>query len=78
MPENEKFETLLLKVMSIADSEPDRRAVAFKKEILTYGELKAHLLSAASILDRMGIKAGDHVLFSAVSKPEMPVIYLAL
>ena len=43
MPENEKFETLLLKVMSIADSEPDRRAVAFKKEILTYGELKAPL-----------------------------------
>ena len=78
MPENEKFETLLLKVMSIADSEPDRRAVAFKKEILTYGELKAHLMGAASILDRMGIKAGDHVLFSAVSKPEMPVIYLAL
>ena len=35
---SEKFETLLLKVMSIADSEPDRRVVAFKKEILTYGE----------------------------------------
>ena len=72
------FETFSEAVMRLAEEIPEKEALAFRKEILTYGELKRRVLAAAGALAHFGVKRGDRVLFSAVSKPETVVAYLAV
>ena len=72
------FETFSERVMKLAEEIPDKEAVIFRKEVLTFRELKRRVLSAAGTLREAGVKKGDRVLFSAVSKPETVVAYLAV
>ena len=55
---------------------PDKEAVVFRRESLTYRELLEGARRMGAFLAANGIKAGDRVMFSAVSKPETLVIYL--
>lgn len=71
-------ELLVNRIMELAARQPDKMAVAFKKESLTYRELVGKARGIADILLKNGISAGDKVCFSAVSKPEMPAVYLGI
>ena len=72
------FDTLLNRACLLCQTQPDKLAVAFKKEQLTYAGLYKKVLGIASLLKKEGILPGDRVCFSAVSKPEMVAAYLAI
>jgi len=72
------FDTLVNRVRKLSLTQPDKLAIAFKKEKLTYNELYEKTVLVASRLRALGVHKGDAVLFSALSKPEMIVIYLAI
>lgn len=71
-------EILVNRIMELAKTRPDKMAVAFKKETLTYRELAKKAYGIAEILKKSGITEGDKVCFSAVSKTEMPTAYLGI
>lgn len=71
------YETLVNRVSALAAQHPDKLAVAFKKETLTYAELKDRMVRIGRRLAALGVKNGDRVLLSATSKPEMVAAYLA-
>lgn len=71
-------EILINRIMDLAISQPDKTAIAFKKEALTYGQLLNKIQGTASILRENGVTDGDRVCFSAVSRPEMLTTYLAI
>ncbi|MBO7710252.1 MAG: AMP-binding protein, partial [Lachnospiraceae bacterium] len=58
--------TLVTKVKEHAHIQPDRDALIFKKETLTYRELDERIAAAGELLAGMGIKKGDRVLFTAL------------
>lgn len=72
------FDTLLHKIGELACLQPDKAAVIFKKESLSYKELYRKALSICGQLETMGILPGDRICFSAVSKPEMVAAYLGI
>ena len=72
------FETLVNRICQLGDSQPDKLAVAFKQETLTYRELKQKMMDMASRIAELGVQKGDRVLFSATSKPEMVAAFLAV
>lgn len=71
-------DTLIKRISELAGCEPDRLAVAFKQDTLTYRELDIRIKKVASRLASLGVKRGDRVPFSAISKPEMVAIYLGI
>ncbi|MBQ2305228.1 MAG: acyl--CoA ligase [Firmicutes bacterium] len=72
------FDTLNARIGQLAEQHPHKLAIAFKSERLSYAELRQRVLRGARILTDLGVKRGDRVMFSAVSKPEMAVTYLAI
>lgn len=72
------YDTLVNRILFWAESRPNKLAAAFKKDRLTYGKLAEKMRYIAACLGRMGIHKGDHVLFSAVSRPEMAAVYLGI
>ncbi len=70
--------TLVQRVMELAETQPDKKAVVFRKNGLTYRELADRARQTAARLGAMGIKSGDRVLFSAPSKPETFVLLLGV
>ena len=72
------IQTLLGRVAELAETQPDRPAVSFRTETLTYAALLAKAAGIAAALTQMGIRPGDRVLFTALSKPEMAACYLGL
>lgn len=72
------MKTLITRIMEIVLDKPDKLAVAFKKEQLTYYELLEKIKSIGSCLANMGIQKGDRILFTTLSKPEMVATYLGI
>lgn len=72
------MENLLNRLIKLAAACPDKKAVIFKEEYLTYRELGRRIAGMAERLTLEGITHGDRVCFSAVSKPEMVVAYMAI
>ena len=72
------IDTLVNRIYELSLKNADKVAVAFKKDVLTYKELFAASSNMAKLLLKQGVKKGDCVSYSAVSKPEMVVTYLAL
>lgn len=72
------MENLLNRLIDLADACPDKKAVIFKEEYLTYRELCRRIAGMAEQLVSEGIVQGDRVCFSAVSKPEMVAAYMAV
>ena len=71
--------TLAEAVLAHAASQPDKTAVFFKKQAVTYGALAERMKTAALIMrDEYGVKRGDRVMMSAISKPEYIVVLLAV
>ena len=71
-------DTLINRIMELAQKQPDKMAVAFKEEQLTYAQLIEKIKSVGSTLANMNVKKGDRVLFTALSKPEMVAVYLGI
>lgn len=72
------METLLERIIQYGESQSNKLASAFKKETLTYGQLTMRILAMGRLLREMGVKPGDRVAFSALSKPEMIIAYLGI
>lgn len=72
------FDTLIKRMEQLANTNPEKMAVAFKKERLDYGSLYERITVIGSVLSDMGIRSGDRILFTAVSKPETVAVYLGI
>ena len=72
------IDTLVNRMAEFLEICPDKTAVAFKQESLTYKQLYKRMSGISKILKENGIQAGDRVAFSAVSKPEMAAVYLGI
>ena len=65
-------------IMSLAKSQPQKPAVLFKKEVLTYKDLAERVERCGVFMSGLGIQKGERVLFTALSKPEAVVLYLGI
>lgn len=72
------MDTLVNRIGELAASQPEKLAVAFKTEQVTYGQLFAKAVQIAEQLEKLGVEKGDRVCFTAVSKPEMVAVYLGI
>lgn len=70
--------SLLDKIISLSQEQPDKAALAYKEEIISYATVYQKVVHVAGQLTRIGVCRGDRVLFSAVSKPEMIYVYLGI
>lgn len=61
-----------------AETTPDRIAVIFKDEIITFGQLKDLAQNRANQLATLGVKQGDKVAFLAKNEPETIILIHAL
>ena len=73
------YQTIVEAVLAHASQKPDKLAVGFKKNRITYGALKHQMEAfAVRLKDNYGIQKGDIVMLSAVSKPDYVVAWLAI
>ncbi len=72
------IDSLVRKVGELAKEQPDKMALAFKKETLTYSGLYEEIRKCAAELRTLGVSKGDRIALSAVSKPIFVVTYLAI
>lgn len=71
--------TLVEAVLTHAAAAPDRQALAYRDELVTYGELSRRMEALAAILkDEYGVGPGDRVAVSAVSRPDYVTALLAV
>ncbi len=71
-------DTLVNRMAELCENCPDKTAVVFKQEKLTYKQLYGKMAGISQILRQNGIRKGDRIAFSAVSKPEMVAIYFGI
>lgn len=64
-------------ITSHANFTPDKVAILFEGESLTYGEFAAQTEKAASFLTSNGIDRGDRVAYLGLNRPEMLVLLFA-
>lgn len=74
----EMYDTLLHRLLELAQEQPDKTAIVFKEETVSYSKLVIGALKAGQTLKQWGIHTGDRVLLRAVSRPETAVIYMAI
>lgn len=72
------MDTLIRKIAKLAESNPNKAAIIFKQDTVTYHELYMRIIAAGELLKKEGINVGDRVCFTALSKPEMVVLYLGI
>ncbi|MDO4619775.1 MAG: class I adenylate-forming enzyme family protein [Lachnospiraceae bacterium] len=72
------YETLISRIQNICAEDGSSTAVCFRKESLTYTELLEKIQKFAAFLKAQGVKAGDRVLYSAVSRPMGVAAYLGI
>ncbi len=72
--------TLVNRIIDLADDGEftSKLAVAFKNDALTYEMLAKNAAGMSKVLKENGVLAGDRVSYSATSKVETIVIYLAI
>ena len=72
-------QTLVQSVLTHGTAIPQKCAIGYKNTRLTYKELSRAVVRLAALLYHdQGIRAKDHVLISAVSKPEYIIVLLAV
>lgn len=71
-------DTLVNAIIKHAQRTPNKEALCFRNEIITYGELKERVVKAAASLKEVGIDRGERILITAVSKTEYVIGYLAI
>lgn len=71
-------DTLVNRIIDLAIEHPEKMAVAFKNESLSYRRLATASAVMSELLKENGVMSGDKVCFSATSKPETIVLYMAI
>lgn len=72
-------QTIVQAVLEHAETHPQKLAVCFKDQQLTYGQLAERVqVFAAFLREREQVKAGDIIMVNALSKPEYMVAWLAV
>ena len=71
-------ETLVYKILEMERTAPKAKALSFRKETLTFADLGVQIRQTAARLQALGVKRGDRVLYTAVSKPQTFVLYLGI
>lgn len=71
-------QTLVEAVLNHAQTSPDKSAVCFRNEVLSYSDLATRVMNAAVILKEHHVIKGSRVLLTAVSKSEYVVGLLAI
>ena len=61
-----EIRTLSDRIRELAMHTPDKLAVAFRKESLTYGELERKIEGISAFLRAQGVGRGERVCFSAL------------
>ena len=61
-----------------AREHPERRALVFEGQVLTYGELDAAINRAAGGLRAAGLGAGDHIALCCPNRPEFVIAYYSV
>ena len=72
------MDTLVNRIITISKECPEKNAVSYKNENLTYRELVLISAKLSDVLKEIGVVSDSRVCYSAVSKPEMVVMYLAI
>lgn len=72
------METLIHHLLKIAGSHPDRIALRFAADSVSYGEFRVRILSAAAQLRGLGVEEGDRVLICGGNTLAIPVLYFAV
>lgn len=72
------MDNLLNRLIELSAICPDKQAVIFKGERLTYRELCRRVGGMAELMRKEGVSCGDRVCFSAISRPEMVAAYMAI
>lgn len=73
------YQTIVQAVMAHAEETPDKLAIGFKKNRITYAQLCRQMKSMAYLLkERCDVQKGDFVMLSGVSRPDYIVGYLAI
>ena len=57
---------------------PERIAITFNAQSITYGELNARAGEVAGVLQTLGIRPGDHVALSCPNVPWFPIAYFGI
>lgn len=73
-PNSPIFEILLERFEEAGDAP----ALAYRDEIVSFGELKRRLVDVTTTLDQAGIKQGDTVILAADYSPHTVLVFLAL
>ena len=73
-----RTDTLVNCVLELSESQPEKTALIFRKEKLSYGEFGRRIRTAAALLAKRGVKRGDRVLYTAMSKMETFVFLLGI
>ena len=73
-----KTNTLVNRILELSASQPDKTALIFRKEKMSYVKLAEKIRKAAARLAALGVKRGDRVLYTALSKVETFIIYLGI
>lgn len=76
--EQKTLDTLVERISELKETNPDKTAVVYQQETLSYQQLYRKMVGISSILKKMGIQPGDRVAFSAVSRPVMVAVYLGI
>lgn len=71
-------DTLVNRIIDLAIEHPEKMAVAFKNESLSYRRLATASAVMSELLKEKGVMPDDKVCFSATSKPETIVLYMAI
>ena len=74
----DKVMTLISRIRELAASQPQKAALIFRNETMTFGELSEEIFLVSKALKERGIRRGDRVLFTALSRPFMPALYLGI
>ena len=74
----ENFNSVQGLAAMVEEKQPEKVAVAFKNETLTYKQLCERICGMAAFLKENGVEKKDRVCFMALSKPEMVVTYLGI
>ncbi len=70
--------TLVSRIVKLAKEKSDKSAVILRNEKVSYRELHDGMQIVAANLVSLGIEKGDHVVFTATSKPECAILYLGI
>lgn len=76
--DKKEFDTLVKRIEELKELFPDKTAVVFGSEQLSYKQLYMKMKGISNILIKKGISPGDRIAFSAVSRPVMAALYLAI